>query len=142
VREYAILSSRSSISRGCHGTRGAGHSALATRLGEITRLQVIELDKLVWRPGLAPTRREEWAAIQRRLAVQESWIMDGTRTLRRHQCPATSHGRDRVPELLAVPLCLARHPPVTRARRLLEVADPVPPPQPPGAPAGDGRTRW
>jgi len=38
---------------------------------------VIELDKLFWRPGLAPTPREEWAAIQRQLAAQDSWIMDG-----------------------------------------------------------------
>ena len=45
--------------------------------GEITRLPVIELDKLFWRPGLAPTLREEWAAIPRQLAAQESWIMDG-----------------------------------------------------------------
>jgi len=32
---------------------------------------------LSWRPGLAPTTRQEWAAIQRRFAAQESWIMDG-----------------------------------------------------------------
>lgn len=38
---------------------------------------MIELDKLFWRPGLAPTPREEWAAIQRQLAAEESWIMDG-----------------------------------------------------------------
>ena len=59
------------------GPGAAGKSTLAARLGEITRLPVIELDTLFWRPGLAPTPREEWAAIQRRLAAQESWIMDG-----------------------------------------------------------------
>jgi hypothetical protein len=59
------------------GPGAAGKSTLAARLGEITRLPVIELDKLFWRPGLAPTLREEWAVIQRRLAAQESWIMDG-----------------------------------------------------------------
>jgi adenylate kinase family enzyme len=59
------------------GPGAAGKSALATRLGEITGLPVIELDKLFWRPGLAPTPREEWEAIQRRLTAQESWIMDG-----------------------------------------------------------------
>jgi len=59
------------------GPGAAGKSTLAARLGEITRLPVIELDKLFWRPGLAPTPREEWAAIQRQLAAQESWIMDG-----------------------------------------------------------------
>jgi len=38
---------------------------------------VTGLDKLFWRPGLAPTPREQWAAIQRQLAAQDSWIMDG-----------------------------------------------------------------
>ena len=59
------------------GPGAAGKSTLAARLGEITRLPVIELDKLFWRPGLAPTPREEWAAIHRQLATRESWIMDG-----------------------------------------------------------------
>jgi len=59
------------------GPGAAGKSTLAARLGEIIRLPVIELDKLFWRPGLAPTPRDEWEAIQRRLAAQESWIMDG-----------------------------------------------------------------
>jgi hypothetical protein len=59
------------------GPGAAGKSTLAARLGEITRLPVIELDTLFWRPGLAPTPRDERAAIQRRLAAQESWIMDG-----------------------------------------------------------------
>src|ERR1700745_2958242 len=59
------------------GPGAAGKSTLAARLGEITRLPRIELDTLFWRPGLAPTPREEWAAIQRQLAAQESWIMDG-----------------------------------------------------------------
>src|SRR5690349_16193179 len=59
------------------GPGAAGKSTLAARLAAITRLPMIELDKLFWRPGLAPTPREEWAAIQRRLTAQESWIMDG-----------------------------------------------------------------
>ena len=59
------------------GPGAAGKSTLAARLGGITGLPVIELDKLFWRPGLAPTPRDEWAVIQRRLAAQESWIMDG-----------------------------------------------------------------
>jgi len=59
------------------GAGAAGKSTLAARLGGITGLPVIELDKLFWRPGLAPTPRDEWAVIQRRLAAQESWIMDG-----------------------------------------------------------------
>jgi hypothetical protein len=52
-------------------------AALAVRLGEITSLPVIELDKLFWRPGLTATPRDQWAAVQRGLTAQESWIMDG-----------------------------------------------------------------
>jgi len=59
------------------GPGAAGKSTLAARLGEITGLPVIELDKLFWRPGLAVTPRGRRAAIQRRLAARESWIIDG-----------------------------------------------------------------
>lgn len=59
------------------GRGAAGKSVLAGRLGEVTGLPVIELDRLFWRPGLVATPPEEWAAEQRRLARQESWIMDG-----------------------------------------------------------------
>jgi adenylate kinase family enzyme len=59
------------------GPGAAGKSALAARLGEMTGLPVIELDKHFWRPGLTATPRDQWAAIQRQLAAPESWIMDG-----------------------------------------------------------------
>lgn len=59
------------------GPGAAGKSTLAIRLGEITGLPVIELDKLFWRPDLAVMPRDQWAVIQRELASQESWIMDG-----------------------------------------------------------------
>ncbi len=59
------------------GRGGAGKSSLAVRLGEITGLPVIELDKVFWRSGLVATPREQWAAIQRRLIEEERWIMDG-----------------------------------------------------------------
>jgi hypothetical protein len=59
------------------GPGAAGKSALAVRLGQITSLPVIELDKLFWRPGLTATPHDQWAVIQRELAAHESWIMDG-----------------------------------------------------------------
>jgi adenylate kinase family enzyme len=59
------------------GPGAAGKSVLAARLGEITGLPVIELDKHFWRPGLAATPVAQWAARQRELAVPEAWIMDG-----------------------------------------------------------------
>lgn len=59
------------------GRGASGKSTLARALGAITNLPVIELDKLFWQPGLLPTPRESWSAVQERLADQEEWIMDG-----------------------------------------------------------------
>jgi adenylate kinase family enzyme len=59
------------------GPGAAGKSVLAARLGLLTGLPVIELDRLFWRAGLAPAPRGEWAAAQRDLTAQPRWIMDG-----------------------------------------------------------------
>lgn len=59
------------------GPGAAGKSTLAARLSQITGLPVIELDKLFWQPGLVATAPDTWAAIERDLVAQESWIMDG-----------------------------------------------------------------
>jgi adenylate kinase family enzyme len=59
------------------GRGGSGKSTLAAKLGEITGLPVIELDKIFWQPGLQALPRDEWVKMQRRLVAQESWIMDG-----------------------------------------------------------------
>src|SRR6266566_5017981 len=59
------------------GRGASGKSTLARRLGAITKLPVIELDKLFWQPGLLPTSREAWSAAQERLASHERRIMDG-----------------------------------------------------------------
>jgi|SRR5262249_40143095 len=59
------------------GRGAAGKSTLAARLGEITGLPVIELDKVFWRPGLLATPRDEWVQVQQRLVEQQRWIIDG-----------------------------------------------------------------
>jgi adenylate kinase family enzyme len=59
------------------GRGGAGKSTFARRLGETTGLPVVELDKHFWQPGLIPTPRERWIDMQRRLATEACWIMDG-----------------------------------------------------------------
>jgi len=59
------------------GPGAAGKSTLATRLGEITGLPVIELDKIFWKPGLLPTPREQWVELQQRLVDEDQWIIDG-----------------------------------------------------------------
>jgi adenylate kinase family enzyme len=47
------------------------------RLGEITGLSVVELDKIFWRPGLVPTPRDQWVKIQQMLVEENGWIMEG-----------------------------------------------------------------
>jgi hypothetical protein len=59
------------------GRGASGKSTLARALGALTKLPVIELDKLFWQPGLLPTPRESWSAVQEELAAREQWIMDG-----------------------------------------------------------------
>jgi len=59
------------------GRGASGKSTLARALGAITKLPVIELDKLFWQPGLLPTPRESWPAVQEQLVRQQQWIMEG-----------------------------------------------------------------
>ncbi len=59
------------------GRGASGKSTLARRLGEITGLPVVELDKVFWRPGLAATPRDEWVAAQDLLVAKDRWIVDG-----------------------------------------------------------------
>jgi len=59
------------------GRGASGKSTLARRLGEITGLPVVELDQVFWRPGLIPTPRDEWVALQDLLVSTDGWIIDG-----------------------------------------------------------------
>ena len=59
------------------GRGGSGKSTLAAKLGEITGLPVIELDKIFWQPGLHALPLSEWVKMQRSFVAQETWIMDG-----------------------------------------------------------------
>jgi adenylate kinase family enzyme len=59
------------------GRGASGKSTLARRLGDITGLPVIELDKIFWQPGLIATPREQWVAMQEKLVAGDRWIMDG-----------------------------------------------------------------
>ena len=59
------------------GRGASGKSTLARRLGEITGLPVIELDKVFWRPGPAATPRDQWEVVQEKLVAKDRWIMDG-----------------------------------------------------------------
>src|SRR3982074_3766449 len=59
------------------GRGASGKSTLAARLGEITGLPVIELDKVFWQSGVLPTPRDQWVELQQSLVEEERWIMDG-----------------------------------------------------------------
>jgi adenylate kinase family enzyme len=59
------------------GRGASGKSTLAVRLGEISGLPVVELDKIFWQPGLVAMPREEWVEIQQKLVARREWIMDG-----------------------------------------------------------------
>jgi|SRR6516162_96232 adenylate kinase family enzyme len=59
------------------GRGASGKSTLARRLGNITGLPVIELDKIFWQEGLAAIPRERWILIQEKIVAEDRWIMDG-----------------------------------------------------------------
>lgn len=59
------------------GRGASGKSTFAKLLGEITRLPVVELDKIFWLPGLVAPTRDQWALVQERLVAEDEWIMDG-----------------------------------------------------------------
>ncbi len=59
------------------GCGGAGKSYLAARLGQITRIPVVHLDKLYWLPDWVTRSAEEFDGILNEICTQDSYIMDG-----------------------------------------------------------------
>jgi adenylate kinase family enzyme len=59
------------------GRGGAGKSVLAARLGALTGLPVIELDKHFWSSDLTALPLDQWKALQCNLIGAERWILDG-----------------------------------------------------------------
>ena len=59
------------------GSSGAGKSTFARRLGEITGLEVIHLDRHFWKPGWVETPKPEWRERVAEILSGESWIIDG-----------------------------------------------------------------
>jgi adenylate kinase family enzyme len=59
------------------GSGGSGKSTLARRLGQLTGLLVVHLDRLYWRRGWVPTPTPEWEARLRDLTAGDAWILDG-----------------------------------------------------------------
>lgn len=78
----AIVSSappqRSPMSRvAIVGCGGSGKSTLALRLGKLTGLPVVHLDREYWRPGWATPPPAEWTQRVRALSEADRWIIDG-----------------------------------------------------------------
>jgi len=59
------------------GRGASGKSTLARRLGHITGLPVIELDKIFWQAGLIATPRQRWVLVQEKIVAEDRWIIDG-----------------------------------------------------------------
>lgn len=72
------------------GSGGSGKSTFSRRLGEVTGLPVVHLDKLYWHAGWVKTPADEWQAIVRSELEKPEWIMDGnfggTRPMRLAAC--------------------------------------------------------
>ncbi len=59
------------------GSGGAGKTTLARRLGEITGLPVVHLDRQFWNPGWVKTPTEQWHQRVTELAAADRWILEG-----------------------------------------------------------------
>jgi len=59
------------------GCAGVGKSTLARKLGALTGLPVIHLDREHWRPGWVESPTDEWNDRVSELAGGERWIIDG-----------------------------------------------------------------
>lgn len=59
------------------GSSGAGKSVLSRRIGEITGLPVIHLDRYHWRPGWTEPKKEVWRKQVEELVSGDEWILDG-----------------------------------------------------------------
>jgi adenylate kinase family enzyme len=59
------------------GSPGSGKSTFSKRLGAITGLDVIHLDREYWRAGWIEPSKDEWLERLGRLLKGDAWIMDG-----------------------------------------------------------------
>ena len=59
------------------GSCGSGKSVFSKRLGEITGLPVIHLDRHYWRPGWVEPTKDVWRDQVEQLIQGERWIIDG-----------------------------------------------------------------
>jgi adenylate kinase family enzyme len=58
------------------GPGGAGKTTLALELGMILGTELVQLDRLFWKPGWVATPLVEWEDIQRTALLRDAWIAD------------------------------------------------------------------
>lgn len=59
------------------GSAGSGKSTFSKKLGELTNIPVIHLDKEYWLPNWQTPDKEGWRKRIEELTLVDSWIMDG-----------------------------------------------------------------
>ena len=59
---------------------GVGKSTFACRLGELTGIEVIHLDRLFWKPGWVESSVEEFSEAQQQVILKDRWIIEGNYT--------------------------------------------------------------
>ncbi len=59
------------------GQPGSGKSTLARELGEITRLPVVHIDHIHWKPGWVERSRAEKTAMCAAVHARAAWIFEG-----------------------------------------------------------------
>jgi len=59
------------------GSSGAGKSTFSKRLGEATKLKIIHLDKLHWKPNWVEPSKDEWKETVENILKEDAWIIDG-----------------------------------------------------------------
>jgi adenylate kinase family enzyme len=60
------------------GPGGAGKTTLAIELGEILGVELVQLDRLFWKPGWVERPLGEWEQIQRKALRHNAWIVDSS----------------------------------------------------------------
>ena len=58
------------------GPGGAGKTTLAMELGSIFGLELVQLDRLYWKPDWVETPLDEWEELQRSVLSGDDWIVD------------------------------------------------------------------
>ena len=59
------------------GQPGSGKSTLAGKLGEVTGLPVVHMDKIHWKSGWVPRSEEEKLEMTRAAMAEDEWIFEG-----------------------------------------------------------------